>query len=310
MFLRNDYFEYTPSIRPNSNIYEETYIRAKQLYDLNPGKITLSMSSGLDSQTMLLAFLDQDLDVECAFMHLPGYNDNEYTQLKILENKFNFKSQIVTIDPIASRSEIEHSANLLDVHCVAALHTKFLSQLPTDRLFVQHLHDHFIYCRNGKVPYFVDGYYTPANARLRAFKSLNRPGGEISFTNTSEYLYSIIGDDIYRAAIISAEYFDNNGLKVDGKKWLKTVDRWDYYIKPIMFGKYWKNRLVYFPKFAGSENVDYLCTNPMFLQKMIAIPYFEFLDLLQTTNNTIQIKFNTLPDDIAATFKAYEPNIQ
>jgi len=303
-------FTYTTCSRPVLSIYDETMRRAKEIYNMNPGKILLGMSSGLDSQTMLMAFLNQGLDVEGAFMHLPGYNDNEFEQLKLLEEIYNKKFQVVEIDPIASRAEIEQLAETLDVHCVAALHTKFLSMLPADKLFVQHLHDHFIYCREGKEPYFIDGYYTPTNARLRAWKSLNRPGGEISFTATSEYLYSMIGDDIYKASIVSHVYFDKNGLKVDGKKWLKTVDRWDYYIKPIMFAKYWGTSLSYFPKFAGSENVDYLCTNPKFLQKLIGIPYFEFLKFLEQGAGSINIQYNTLPADIDAAFKDYEKYIR
>jgi hypothetical protein len=310
MFLYKDYFEYLPSTRIDSNIYKETYIRAKQIYNLNPGKITLGMSSGLDSQTMLLAFIEQGLDVEYAFMHLPGYNDVEYNQLKILKNKFKFKCQIVNIDPIANKDKIINLAKELDVNPNAALHTLFLSQLDPNRLFVQHLHDHFIYCRDGHDPYFIDGYYIPGNARLRAWRSLNRPGGEISFCHSNEYLYSMISDDIYQAAIRSAPYFDSNGLSASGKTiYLNSIDRWDYYIKPIMFAKYWQDKLVYFPKFAGTENLDYLSYNPNFLRKLIAVPYFDFIKFLETGTENKKLLIDDIPEDIKARFKAFEPRL-
>jgi hypothetical protein len=310
MFLHNDHFEYSPTIRFGSNIYEETYIRAKQIYDLNPGKITLGMSSGLDSQTMLLAFMEQGLDIECAFMHLPGYNDVEYTQLKTLEEKFQFQTEIISIDPIANKDKIINLANKLDVNPNAALHTLFLSQLNPDRLFVQHLHDHFIYCRDGHIPYFIDGYYIPGNARLRAWSSLNRPGNEISFCHSSEYLHSMISDEIYQAAILSAPYFDSNGLSANGKTiYLNSIDRWDYYIKPIMFAKYWQDKLVYFPKFAGTENLDYLSYNPNFLRKLIAVPYFDFIKFLETGTGNKKLLIDDIPEDIKARFKAFESRL-
>ena len=305
MFIKDTYFEYPACSRSVGTIREETLIRAKELYQQANGKVMLGVSSGLDSQTMILGFKEQGLDVEYAFMHLPGYNDNEYKQIKLIEEKFDISCHIVKLDPVQLEQEIKAEAEQLDVHCVAALHKKFLSQLPADYLFVQHLHDHFFLCKAG--PYFVDGYYTPANARLRAWQSLNRPGGEASFCGTSEYLYSMIGDDIHRAAIVAHNYYDKNGLSGKGL-YLQTRDRWDFYIKPIMFAKYWANELEYFPKFAGSENVDYLGCNPKFLEKVIVVPYLDFVDGLLNKNQRLCI--GNQPEEVTIILEAYKKRIQ
>lgn len=305
MFIKDNQFEYLACKRSVGNIREETLIRARQLYQQSNGKVMLGVSSGLDSQTMILGFKEQGLDIEYAFMHLPGYNDNEYKQIKLIEERFDIRCRIVKLDPIELEQEIKDLADKLDVHCVAALHTKFLAQLPEDYLFVQHLHDHFILCKT--TPYFIDGYYTPANARLRAWKSLGRSGGEASFCGTSEYLRSMIGDDIHISAIVAHNYYDKNGLSGKGL-YLQTRDRWDFYIKPIMFAKYWGKELEYFPKFAGSENVDYLGCNPKFLEKVIATPYFDFVDQLLNKNQRLTI--GDLPEEVVIILDAYKKRIQ
>ena len=36
------------------------------------------------------------------------------------------------------------------------------------------------------------------------------------------------------------------------------MHRYDYYIKPLLYSKHWQDELVYFPKFAGWENIPWM----------------------------------------------------
>ena len=92
---------------------------------------------------------------------------------------------------------------------------------------------------------------------------------------------SIIGDDIFKAALISAKYFDGNNV-IHPNKDLKTVDRWDFYIKPLLYGKYWGNALSYFPKYAGFETVEYLHGNANFKKHAVGIPYDKLIEFIKT----------------------------
>ena len=73
--------------RSVGNLREEFKRRAIDLYQNNK-RITLSLSSGLDSQAVLHTFIELGIDIEYAFLYFPGFNDNEYVNLKKLENKY------------------------------------------------------------------------------------------------------------------------------------------------------------------------------------------------------------------------------
>jgi len=78
------YIEFKSKSREVGNIRQEFEIRARQLYE-QKDNIVLGISGGLDSQVMMHSFLCQGLNVKTSFLYMPGYNDNEYECIKILE---------------------------------------------------------------------------------------------------------------------------------------------------------------------------------------------------------------------------------
>ena len=76
--------EHTSCTRPSGNLKEESDRRARDIYLNNPGKIMLCLSSGLDSQIALVSFVKQGIPLECSFLRLDGFNENEYENLKTL----------------------------------------------------------------------------------------------------------------------------------------------------------------------------------------------------------------------------------
>lgn len=271
--------------RKVGNLRQESEKRAIELAEKYPNNLVLSNSGGLDSQSVIHSFITQGIPLKTAFLYLPGYNDNEFEQVKILDKKYNLKTHIVDLDPIACKKEIIELSEKLDISAKNnILQMKFLSLLPDDWNFLQVVHDPFVYVypEYNKFGY-MEGYYLPDISRLRAFESLNRKGVSISFRNTEEFLLSIIGDEIFKAALTSARYFDGNNLTHPNKelKKLKTVDRYDFYIKPLLYGKYWGDELIYFPKFAGFENIQYLFGNEKFREKAVIIPYDELIAFLK-----------------------------
>ena len=58
------------------NMREESDRRAVEIGSSSQ-KIMLSLSGGVDSQSMLLSFLSQNIPVECAFLYLPNYNHSQ-----------------------------------------------------------------------------------------------------------------------------------------------------------------------------------------------------------------------------------------
>jgi hypothetical protein len=290
------YIDYTTCTRPVGNMRQESDRRAVEIANTS-SKIMISLSGGLDSQSVLHSFYTQDIPVECAFLYLPGYNDNEYQNLKIIEKKYGIKAHIVDFDPYDYQDEIEEESMKHDIQPNSIIQKKFLSLLPGDYDFVSITHDPFISIdiKERNTSWFF-GYNTPEVARQRAFDLVDRKGKYIFFGDTSEFLTSILSEEIVHACIFSWPYFLFNGLSKPGVK-LATVDRWDYYIKPLVYGKYWRDELLYFPKFAGFERVPFLQTPLRYKEHAVKIPLREFLMFLRSNTGETKRYFENVPYD-------------
>jgi hypothetical protein len=279
------YAEYTIADRPIGNIKQECDLRALDLAKTN-NKFMLGMSSGLDSQIVYLSFIKQGIPIECSFLYLPGYNEFEYQNLKILENAWGFKSHIIDLNPVNIKEEILETSAQLNIHPNQILQRKFLSMLPNDYDFLQGWDGPLIVFKNNN-PYYYEGYNSFEVSRNRAFNTLNRQGKNILYDRTTECILSMLKDDIMLGYIRSALYYEGNGLTKQGHN-ISVVDKWDYYVKPIMYAKYWGDELFYFPKYAGPEGIDYIENAPKhkFRENYITVPFDKFVDDLQYYKGT------------------------
>jgi hypothetical protein len=244
--------------RPVINMREENDKRALEIAHMS-NKIYLGMSTGVDSQAMLHAFRTQDIPVECVFMYLPGYNDVEYNRIPLVEQRWGISIHILDMDVMKLEPEIINYANKERMSPITVVHRLFAQMLPDDVDLVQMIHDPFVYVSTKKELYYYQRYNSPEFSRPRAIEDLGRSGKFIAYGDTIEFLYSILNDDTFKGAFYANEYFDGNGLIKPGVDiHLQTSDRWDYYIKPIIYGKYWRDELLYFPKFGGWENIPFM----------------------------------------------------
>lgn len=267
------------------NMREESDRRAVEIGSSSQ-KIMLSLSGGVDSQSMLLSFLSQNIPVECAFLYLPNYNDNEFENLKLVEKKYGIKAHIIDFDPYKYKDEFEAEAEKHDIQINSILQKKFVSLLPDDCDFVQMVHDPYVHINLQGNPFWFQGYNSFETVRHRAFELLDRKGKFIFYGDNSEFLCSILDEEIMWSCLHSWPYFKGNGLDKPGSKhvYLQTTDRWDYYIKPLIYGKYWRDELLYFPKFAGFEKIDFLLTELKMREHAMMTPLRPFIDFLKSCN--------------------------
>jgi len=239
--------------------------------------IVLGMSTGLDSQIVLLSFLEQGIPIESAFMYLPGYNEYEYKNLKVLEKAWGFKSLIIDIDPMKIKDELMAEYLETDIPPYQLMHKKFLSMLPNNCDFLQGIDGPFISYKNNK-PYYYEGYNSYEVSRHRAFNILNRTGRNIIFDRSSECVLSILNDTVMKGFMHSYKFFEDNALEQHGEV-VKRIDWWDFYIKPIMYGHLWKDELFYFKKYMGPEGIDYIMNGPenQWRRQYITIPLGQFI---------------------------------
>lgn len=264
-------FTIKPPNRQVGNIREECFSHAREIYQ-NHSKILLSVSSGLDSQMMLHCFKMQDIPVECSFLHSPGYNDIEFERLRVLEKKYNFKAMIVTLDPDKLKDEILEEVAETHIQQNHLYQKRYLDKLPRDYHFVQTTNPGGFYIDERNIAHLYMGLHISEISRNIAFNSLARAGGHTFFSNTVEFLYSIVTDDIFKAYSYSYRYLKGNGLSIN-----MNTDAYDVYIKPFLIGKYFKDELIYYPKLSGIENIPYLYGNPRFKEYMSVIPINEIV---------------------------------
>jgi len=295
-FENNKFFiDFKSSAYPHGTVREESEKRARDIAEYN-NKNLLCFTGGLDSQSVLHSFHTQGIPLETVFLYLPTYNDNEFEQVKIIDKKYGIKTQIIDFDPMSCKDEIEQLSIDLDIlgknHL---LQRKFVSLLPTTHNVIQCIHDLFVYISPTNNRYFCQGYHLTECSRQRALDSLGRIGKNIIYGDTPEFTLSIIDDDIFRAALHSAKYFDENNASIPDTN-LKTTDRFEYYIKPLLYGKYWKDELIYFPKYKGFEKIKYLNEkNPKTKKHVISVPYNEMISFLKTPGSITKRYYENVP---------------
>lgn len=274
------YFEYEACRWAVGNIREECDRRAVDIANYG-NKIMLGMSSGVDSQIVLLSFLKQHIPIECVFMYLPGYNEYEYENLKTLERAWGFKAQIIDFDPMKIKDELMSEALELDIPPYQIMHKKMLSMLPESYDYLEGVPGPFIPFKKG-MPFYLESYNSYEVSRHRAFNTLNRTGRNIIYDRNSEFILSILNDEVMTGYINCHKFFEDNALQHRGAV-LKRTDWWDFYVKPIMYGRYWRsNEIFYFKKYMGPENIEYIMNGPKnrWGEQYIIVPLNKFVENL------------------------------
>ena len=280
--FENDKFfvEYSCS-RPVGNLRQEFDRRAVELYQKNP-KLMLGLSTGLDSQAVLHSFFTQGIPLELAFLYLKGSNENELERLRILEKKYNFNAIVIEMDPYEKKDDILELYKQTGIAPYHHMHNEFLNQLPKDYDFIQGIHGPDIFSQNGKW-YMIETANSFEISRLRALQLSNRSADIIGWERTGEILFSLLTDDVLQAFLHAHPYIFENGLRDSNGEKVKFIDNWDVYIKPFIYGKYWKGELEYFPKYQGPEKVDWIMNTKWhdYMKNLISTPLNTLVNHLQ-----------------------------
>jgi hypothetical protein len=282
------FVDYASCSRSVGNLKQEFDIRARELYSYNK-KLILGISSGLDSQAVMHSFCSQDLDIKYAFLYMPGFNDFEFENLKKLSKKYSTDPIIIEMNPLELKSELMDLYSKSGIPPSHIMQAKFLKQLPDDYDIVQGIHGpDFLFFKN---QWFI---FESANsieiARLRAFLDVERKGKVIGWERTSEITASLLTDDIVTSFMCAYNYISSSDLIYKSGKEIPIIDYWDLYIKPFIYGKYWKNELEYFPKKTGFENIEWIENGPRheYRKNLVKIPYKQLVDHLLSKSNTSQ----------------------
>jgi len=292
------YIDYTACDRAVGTLRQEHLFRAKTIAE-NSNKIMLSNSGGTDSQVMLLSFIEQHIPFESVFLYLPGYNDHEYRQVQEVDKKWNLSTQIIDLDPYEFKEEFEQESLEHNIQIYSILHKKFFTLVPDDCDFVSNITDPYIHMDLNNNPFWFQGHNSYEVVRQRAFELVNRKGRFLFWGDSSEMLASTLSDEVVSACNASWRYMRGNGLTKPNavNVFVHSLDKWDYFIKPILYGKHWKDEILYFPKSQGFEKIDFLNNYyPMFKNGMMT-PFNEFVDFLINGNGKTQRYYENVSDE-------------
>ena len=249
--------------------------------------LILSFSGGIDSQATFLAFKDANINIPCAFMHLPGYNDNEYKNTLLCVEKWDIDLHVIKIDPYEIKDQIIAESNRLQIPPNQILHSFFVNKLPKKYTLVEGFNGPDPYVYNGK-HYLMESANSVEYARLRAYKTLCKARTVVGFEKDEYILLSILKDDILTSMCNSWNYYNIEGLSFLDEEPISVINYWDLFIKPIFYGKHWGSDLIYVPKYQGCEKIDFIVDGMehRYKDNQIFINIEEIVDFLENGKGT------------------------
>jgi hypothetical protein len=219
-------------------------------------------------------------------MHMPGYNDNEYSNVLECKSRYGFELVTVQIDPLAIKDEVCAISNNIDIPPNQIIHSKFLSALPEDITLIQAFNGPDPYVKNNKF-YLFETANSVEYTRLRAMDALNIQTVH-GFEKDCCVLASVMKDSVVQGALHAWEYYNIEGLSYHNEEPIRIIDYWDIFIKPVFYGMHWKHDILHFPKYQGCEKIDYVINGPRnrYRENNMFIPWFDLLDFLENGTGT------------------------
>jgi hypothetical protein len=257
--------------------------------------LTLGVSGGLDSQILIHSFASQGIPFNAATLYMQGYNDGDLENLKVLEQKYNFKLTVIELD-IHSRFGQDILSEYYETGVLPEyiLYKHFVSKLPTECNFVQGLSAPVVLKRNvsGKHKlFYVDSKHHPHRELNCALSALSREGKIININDDPRYISSILHDPAYCAMLHSYDYLRGNRI-LKNKFELADAELYHYFARPIMYSKYWDN-LIYSPKIDFVGNIDWPHGKYDYTSNTCYIDYNIYKKFLEKDNATLSLPDNS-----------------
>ena len=106
---------YTEYVKPNRPVgtWRDELERAIKLRCTTP--VMLSLSSGLDSQLLLVTLSKLNIPFQAVYLDLVGHNQEQLSRIKELESRWGFKTDIVSVDPDSIKDKILEEVKNNDV---------------------------------------------------------------------------------------------------------------------------------------------------------------------------------------------------
>jgi hypothetical protein len=218
------------------------------------GKVYVAFSSGVDSQVILRCFLDMKVDFEPFFIHVKGRNDFEKTVVELSEKFYGIKIKILEVQLEEHREEWE--ARSISENFPTLVHYPFelaSKMLPENYPMIMSGANEPAIIGNRIIGLHIYHNYHES-LRLR-FNLINKHRTILDFPYSAESLASYYCDDLIKIWGDVCNYYITNDLVVSGTQQpMVPGSRFNYYLKGLLKGKYFKKDILWPSKKSGYEN--------------------------------------------------------
>lgn len=269
---------YSSPSRDYSNLRDEFSIDAIEI-SKKYGPVYIAFSSGVDSQIIARAFLDNNLDSEYVFLYMKNINDKEYEQVIQCRDFFKIKIRIIELDIEKYKKDWIKENKKKPVNYISQYPFKYLSEsLKEDwPIISQGSIEPCLVGSNEKNVSIYHNFYESMELRFDLMKDARIV---LDFPFSPESVASYYTDKNMKTFASTFKYYFNNGLDVEQSQ------RFNTYAKAFVKGQYYKNDLIWFSKLTGYENAPaWLCQLDYIKDTRVSVPYWELVDFLEHTRN-------------------------
>ena len=277
-----------------NNFFIRHHAPARQFYDLRSefnndaalikekcGPVYVGFSSGVDSQIIARCFIDSKVDAEYVFLHSIGYNDLELERVKECEKFFGIEVRIFSLNVEEHKEQWLKKKKKERVPSMHQYSMEWLSrQLSEKYPFVtQGSNEPYLVGSSEKNVGIYRNYFEDMQQRFRAMEKYR---SIIDFPYTAESIASYYTDETTKTFASSIKYFHENQLSKENKI-LPIGQYWNYYAKPMIKGRHFKNDIIWYGKLNGYESYP-IWVESFFgiLETRISIPYWDLVQYLET----------------------------
>lgn len=242
---------YRSPSRKFGNLREELNNDVKRINEEH-GKVYVAFSSGVDSQVILRCFIDMGGDFEPFFIHAVGLNDFEYRVVKESEKFYGIKINVLELNIEEYKSAwLQRKAA---ENSITLLHHPFewaSKQLPEAWPMVMSGANEPAIIGNSQKGSHI--YHNYKESLLLRFNLINQHRTILDFPYSAESLASYYCDDILKVWNDVKDYYIGNDLVSAKTNKMAPLNRFNYYIKGFLKGKYFKKDILWPAKKTGYE---------------------------------------------------------
>lgn len=243
------------------------------------GRVNLSFSTGVDSQIALRAFLDANIEPNVYYLRYVGYENEEYIRVKECEDFYNIRINVIDLhlDDLQHEFITRNTNNKLE--SMRQVPFEYLSKLIPNQYPLVSIGPHDMGQQFfGATTERANIYWNYFQGELQRFRMMNKYRKIFDFPYSPEALATTYTDEVIKTFSRTVRYYRETA------SFVPVYDFWKIFIKPMLYGKHYKNDIIWYGKLTGQENLPkwfYDRTTRYITESAITANYWELVNFIE-----------------------------